>query len=306
MSLQCGNDAAQIGQTCEKRIPVLQYAGFLFHSANYSFTNAAALATEATVKAAIVAGNVLPVQNVIGVEGQDVEKSVETTSLGVNLTNYKGRRGARYMFDMPYESYKTLLSYSDLNLRVIYIDINGTLHYMQNTDDTVQGFALANLDVLNLGTPTVESRTKVMIDLQEDDSNEVNEYGYYMNPTYNPKRLYGALTVQLSISTLAAGSLTATVKYVNQAKHSSAGADVETAILGLDASANSGFKIIQADGTVLTAGTDFTVSEDDPVTSPGEYTITEAGSTTLAAGDTIRVEPTTTLMYKSAYQTIAT
>lgn len=306
MSLQCGNDAAQIGQTCEKRIPVLQYAGFYFHSASYSFTNAAALATEATVKAAVVAGNVLPVQNVIGVEGQDVEKSVETTSLGVNLTNFKGRRGARYMFDMPYESYKTLMSYADLNLRVIYIDINGTLHYMQNDDGTVQGFALANLDVMNLGTPTVESRMKVMVDIQEDDSNEVNEYGYYMNPTYNPRRIYGALTVQLTLSSLAAGSVTATVKYVNQAKHSAAGADVETAILGLDAGTNSGFKIVQADGTVLTSTTDFTVAEDDPVTSPGVYTITEAGSATLGAGDEIRVEPTTTLMYKSAYQTVAT
>jgi hypothetical protein len=243
---------------------------------------------------------------VIGVEGQDVEKSVETTSTGVNLTNFKGRRGARYMLDLPYESYKTLLSYADLNLRVIYIDINGNLHYMQNSDLTVNGFSLATLDVLNLATPSVESRMKAIIELQEDDSEEVNKYGYYMTPAFSAKRLTGALTVQLTLGALAAGSFSATVKYVNQAKHTAAGAAVESPILGLDADTNSGFKIVQADGTVLVKVTDFTVSEDDPVTSPGVYTITEAGTATLAAGDKVRVDPTATLLYKSAYVTLAT
>ena len=292
MALNCANDKAGIAHICENKYPVQIYKGLLLLAPGFSLASASELADRDTVIGYIADQKIYPIQRLVSVENQDTEGSVEETSTQEKIFNYEGLRGAMYEAILPLASHKIARTYNDIDWTVIYIDMKGTLVFKENADGTVQGFGMNLFHVWPLMTPS-ETATKTRIQIQESDIEDLDTYGYYLNPTWSAKDLRGSLDITISASTIAANAFTLTLTYVNSGKKNSDGTSLisTTAATGL---LDADFDIWDQDGNLLTATTDYTVTES----ADGVYDV-DATSAAMTSGQA-RARSTSEPLVKSA------
>jgi len=297
MSLQCGNNLAGIAELCVKKYPVTVYKSMLLLAPGFTIPTLNDLADYATMVGYVAAGNIYPIQGLVNATPEDTEGNTEETSTQEKIHNYDGLRGSMYDVTLPLESHKIARTYNDINWTIIYVDRNGTIICSKNDDGTYQGVSTNLFQVKPLPTPSAEGSTKTMIQVQEADIDDIDKNGWYLNPTWNAKKLYGPLLVQISSTAVASFEWVSTVLYQSDGRADSDGnPESETAIAsGLLA---ADFVVIDQDGATLASATDYTVTES----TAGVY----AFNATVGAmtSGTIQVKTTAAPLLKSLTETL--
>lgn len=285
--MKCANGKAGIAKTCEKKYPAVIYKGMLLLVPGFRIPSPENLADRSYLITQIANGNIFPIQNLVSVTSEDTEGNVEDTNTQVKIHNFDGLRGAMYEALLPLESHKIARTYNDINWEVIYIDLNGTYIFSMDENDEIKGFDTNLFHVWPLPTPS-ETSTKTRIQIQESDIDELDKNGWFMNPTYSAKKLYGPLDILISSTVVAANAWTATLTYQNNGKFNGDGTTIDDTeyVEGLTA---ADFEVWDQNGDLLTPVTDYTVTE----TSPGVYAFdaTSAGMTSGEMRVKTLVEP---------------
>lgn len=288
MGLVCLNSLPGIGETCSQGAPLTIKSGMFLTRPDFSLSYANFM-TEANWLTEIAAGNIFPVQNLIEEESQNFEDAVDETSTGRKIKRFEGVRGRMFKLSLSLEQHRNLRQYSGGNWRVFYIDYNNNIIGMSDDDATMKGFRLSYFNVNKYDDLTGTSS----IVLQEKIPIELDTHGAYANPTWLASDLQGVLTVVATSSAVAANSITLTVAYVESSVITGAGTKKSTPVSGLLA---ANFKILNG-STEVTAGKVLTETA-----VLGTYTLT---ATTLVAGYTVQVIPSSTALYRSNTVTLA-
>ena len=288
MGLICINSLPGIGETCQQSAPLTAKTGMFLTRPDYSMTYSDFM-TEASWLTAIAAGDILPVQGLIEEEPQNFEDSIEETSIGRKIFKFEGIRGRMFKVLLPLEQHQKLREYSYANWRVFYCDANNNIMGTSDDSTNVKGFRLSFFRIPKYNDMDAISA----IQLQERSVNEWDKFGIYGTPTWLVEDLQGVLTVLLTDGAVAANSCTCTVAYVQRSKLSTSGALASTPVSGLLA---ANFEILNGT-TEVTAGK--TVTE---TAVPGTYTV---AATTLVAGYTVQVIPSSSALYRSNTETLA-
>jgi hypothetical protein len=287
--LSCINDLPGIGETCQQSAPISIKSGLFLTRPDYSFATYQSFMTEADWLTAIAAGNIFPVQGLIEEEPQNFEDSIEETSTGLKIFKFEGRRGRMFKVLLPLEQHQKLREYSFANWRCFYGDINNNIIGVSDDGTTVKGFRLGFFRI-----PKFDDMGGVSaIQLQERSVNEWDKFAIYGTPSWLVDDLQGVLTVLLTDGAVAANSVTVTVAYEQRSQLTTAGAKKSTSISGLVA---ANFKILNGSTEVTTGKT---VTE---TAVAGTYTV---AATTLVAGYTVQVIPSSTALYRSNTETLA-
>lgn len=292
MGLLFINSIPGIGDTDQQSSPLTVKSGLFFTRPDFSFSTYQKFVTELDWTTEIAAGNIFPVQGVVEEENQNFEDAIQETSTGRKIFLFEGARGRMFKVLLPLEQHKKLREYSFKNWRLIYVDANNNIIACSDDGTTVKGFRLSYCRITKMNDPSADSGATTGIQIQERNIEEFDKYGVYANPTWLAADLGGILSVELTLGTVAANSLTATVAYVSGSEITSAGAKESIPVGGLVA---ANFKIMNGSTEVTTGKT---VTE---TALGGTYTI---AATTLVAGYTIEVIPSATALYGSDVETV--
>ncbi|MFA5572935.1 MAG: hypothetical protein WDA42_07485 [Candidatus Bathyarchaeia archaeon] len=299
MAVLCANDFDGIGEVCEQSPLVTIVQSLFFTTPSFSFESHADFADEDKWKAAIAAGNILPVHKVLEQEGQDVEDSIYESTSGSKVKNFEGRRGAMYRVLLPLEQHKILRTYDQKNLKVFFLDMNNRILGTSPDGTKVTGFGLSYLNVSKQSRPTPESPAFTDITIQEQDVNEWDSNGRYLKPTWLGTALKGVLKVDVTPSKVATNEFTAVVQYSDNSSLASTGSARTAPVSGLEA---GNFRIINSTGDVLDPEAnptpEYTVVESTD--TPGTYTVS---ATTLVSGS-VQIVASADNLYKSEVETL--
>lgn len=291
MGLTCINSIPGIGETCQQVAPLTIKTGLFFTSPDFKFSTLQNFVTESQWTTGIAAGQIYPVQGVIEEENQNFEDSVMETSTGRKVFLFEGIRGRMFKVLLPLEQHKKLREYSFKNWRVFYADANNNIIGCSDDGTTVKGFRLGFCRVTKMDNPSADMGATTGIQIQERNIEEFDKYGVYANPTWLASDIQGILSVDLTAGAVGTNTFTAQVAYIDGSEITSAGAKKSTPVSGL---VTANFQILNGTTPVTVTATETAVL--------GTYTIS---GTTIVAGYTAKVIPSTDNLYQSERETLA-
>jgi hypothetical protein len=294
MGLVYSSEVPGIGEVIQSATPITVPTGIILTHPSFEFATKASFATEADYLSAIVAGTMFPVQGIIESEPWDFEDKVQETSIGQEIFQFPGTRGWKLKVVLSLEQHKNLREYSFINWRVLMVDVNNNIQGYDPDGTKVKGLKVSYFRVGKMGSPSANSAAVTPIEFKFAHIEEWDKKGIMVNPTWLASDLTGVLDVDLTCGAVAANSCTGVVAYKDDSQLTGAGAQASIPITSL-AAAN--FLLMHGE-TEITAGK--TVTESSTV--PGTYTI---AATSLVATDTVKVQPSTTQLYKSDAETLA-
>jgi hypothetical protein len=294
MGLVYASEVPGIGEVVQSSTPITVIKGIILTHPSFEHTTKAAFATEAGYLSAIAAGTMFPIQGIVESEAWNFEDKEIETSTGNTVFQFQGPRGWILKAVLSLEQHKNLREYSFINWRVFLIDENNNIWGCDSDGTKVHGFKLSYFRVLKQGSPSANDAAFSVIKMKLAHIEEWDKKGLITNPTWLASDLVGVLDVTLSCGAVAANSCQGTVAYVDDSQLTSAGASTSIPITGLVA---ANFLLMHG-ATEITAGKTITES----ATVPGTYTI---AATALVATDTVKVQASSTELYKSDAVTLA-
>lgn len=288
VSLVCSSSRDGIPEGCIKGNPILAMAGFYGVAKGTTITYAN-LCTLSNYHTLIIAGTLLPVHGVFSVEDMSTDKIVEESNIGRKKTNHIGFRGYKLTFDNTPDQHQALLTWENSNIDIIPYDIAGNIYCAQAGTGYGKGFGIDYFDIEKLGVPSPESGMKSVIEIQESDPGELNDFLYWKPSKFTA---VGDRWSPTDVKTISKATITQTsniaanvfvvevaLKSNAQLKDSLLTSSAVTGLLEVNfLVVSSGGVTIDPDTVVETTGTQ------------GEYTIT-CTTDTVAAGDTIVLAP---------------
>lgn len=298
MSLICVNDLAGVGEECNQATPITVLSGLFLTTPDFEFANFTDFADQDKWLEGIRDGYIFPLQGIQEEEPQDVEDGVYEGSTGDKTFMYEGKRGSIYKFKMSLDAHKIMRGYSFKNWRLFELDRNNNIKGTSPDGTKATGFKLSYFRTKKQDKPTSENPPFTPVELQHANVKEYDQNGIYVSPSWLAADLYGVLQVTLVAGTITSNKFTVTVNYVDGSSKGSAGTAPSAAISGLGA---ANFKVVDQLGAVLDSATQYTATESS--TTPGEYEI-DATVGAMTSG-TCQVIPSTTMLYKSAEETVS-
>lgn len=296
--IKCLNDAAGIGDRCEKRNNFGQINAAFLLKPGVQFDTASDFASDTVWNTKIVAKDIIPILDILEVEPSSTDALVYTAGTGEKVFLGDGIRGniLKVLYDL--KSHQLLRNYSNKNWSIIVADRNKNIRGTSPDGTIVKGFSLGYFNVSMQGEPTgADNPALTMVEYQLRDTQEWDTEGVYIsNPTFLPSQLAGVGTVVMTqVGTIATNEYVVDVAYVDDARLNgqNSGADSSYAITGADENNFSSLDGSSATVAILTA--------TESTTVPGRYTVAHtaytAGTSTFVA--------TSDLKYESSALTLA-
>lgn len=296
MSANCTTNIKGMGAPCEIGTPIGTTNALILLKSGYTFADASAIATLATVKTAIADKNIMVVRDVVNVEDIKVEDDVEDTGFETIFNSY-GVRGNNFMLNLTKDQHKIFFEeYNGKKWDVIEITRNGYLKCIKNSDGTIGGYPTGLFRVKQSTDPAAGVAVKTPLMIQHEDATIWDKLGFVIQPTYGVNKIQPITQVTLSdVGTVVTNAFDVTVSYTPTQTAAGDGTATEIAISGLG---TADFQLLDADGTVNVIS-DVTES----TTASGTYTITG----TTFTGGSVKVIPNTSNadLYESASSAVS-
>lgn len=300
--LVCSSSRNGIPDGCKKGNPILSMAGFyaITKGTTISYAN---FCDNSAMLDLVIAKTLLPAHSVFSIEDMSTEKIVEESNIGRKKTNHLGFRGYKVTFDYTPDQHQALLTWANSNIDIIPYDIAGNIYAAAAATGYVKGFGIEYFDVEKLGVPSPESGMKSVLEIQETDPTELEDFKYIKPSKFTAvaDRWSPEDVKTISLATLTqVGSITANVFVVTAALVSNAeikdDALTSAAVTGLlignftvkDGSGNA----VTPDSVTETSGT------------PGEYTVDCTGTGYTGGTVTLLAVNTDEKLYESNVLTL--
>lgn len=304
ISLVCSSIRDGLPEGCTSGNPIRVMAGFygVAKGTSMTYSDASALST---YTAYVISKTLLPVHGLDSVEDTSVEKKVEETDLGRKKTNHPGYRGYKFKIDLTGDEHQALKTWENANIDIIPYDALGNIYFAPSaTTGYVKGFGISYFDVEKLPVATADASTKTMLEIQETETLEMDEF-LYIRPnkaTAIADRWKPTDVKTISKATITqSGSIAANAFVVDVALVSKSfikdGSLASQAVTGL---VLANFLVKDGLGAVVTPD-----SVTETPGTPGEYTVDCTGTGFTAGTVTLSAQASDEVLYESLVVTLS-
>lgn len=268
MSFVCTNTSREgIGTLCYDRDPITQAKIMIFTTPGFEFSSATDFADEDKWKENIRDGYLFPSPYIVQVEDSSYEDQATEYPNGTKVATIDGKRGYIVHFDGAQDNIKKMMKWG---LTSVYLaDINGNIIGLKYSgESTIKPIPYDYVRHLVKLPNTIDASVE-RVEFREMTNVYAENLHYDTPSTFNVLQTLkeGVQTVTLTVGTQTANVFTVQVNRVDGTKYVD-GVAATAAKTGLTV---DNFQIVDDSETVLTATTDYTVTES--ATTDGLYTI---------------------------------
>jgi hypothetical protein len=192
------------------------------------------LALEATWTDGIKAKTVFPLEGLDNYDDQSQEDTIYESPLRNRKLTKRGQRRYRFLYDIPFEVHRTLMTYYNNADLTVWLLRDGKI-YFYNDGGTAKGFSNSMLNIGKLGEVPADGSTPALTPVYIDLENyrELDMYGEKIEPSWNVYDLQPLVTVTLEVvGTPTASSVV--VRVYSQDGYDADGAVNKVGIKGID------------------------------------------------------------------------